>query len=521
MLSLQIPLIHPLHLNLLYALLSASLIQRLMNRNDTESQGIFKNNLVYISLCFSLSLLGQVFQNTAIYETGKLLQDCATLGLGLLLIRICGLILLQALISLFQLRMPRIVQELLLMIAYLVWTLLWLRLAGLNLSALVTTSAVITAIAAFSMQETLGNILGGLALQIDNSVRIGDWIRLDEIRGQVIDVRWRHTAVRSNNGNLIVIPNSVLMKSKVDIYSRSSAPDLRRWVHFRVNDNVAPQLVIETVETALRQTRIDHISSSKPIDCIVTDLRDGSIDYALRYWLNNPAHDDGTDSSVRIHFYSALKRQNLFLAHPCMDLELTTSSGQQSLNQQQAELESRLLALSKVKLLAGLNAEEMLWLAKTLRETPFIKGDLITRQGAVAHWLYLLVSGEADIWHEPQDQERHHLGTLKEGEVFGEIGLLTGAPRAATVTAKTNTLCYRLDKDHFESILHTRPELAVQLAQSLSLRKDTLELLRNESNTPAHLEPASYLKSIRHFLVYSDAILFHKSIFCKNLPEFQ
>jgi len=54
-----------------------------------------------------------------------------------------------------------------------------IRLAGVDPSSLVTTSAVITAIIAFSMQDTLGNVLGGLFLELDDSLSIGDWVRID------------------------------------------------------------------------------------------------------------------------------------------------------------------------------------------------------------------------------------------------------------------------------------------------------------------------------------------------------
>ncbi len=374
-----------------------------------------------------------------------------------------------------------------------------LRLAGLDLSGLVTTSAVITGVVAFSMQETLGNILGGLALQVDNSVRIGDWIKIDDVRGKVVEVHWRHTAVQTNNGSLIVIPNSVLMKSKVDVYSRESKPEFRRWVNFWIEDAVPPQQVIATVQTALRQAHIEHISTARPPECIVTDYREGLIQYAVRYWLTNPGHDDTTDSAVRIHFYSALQRQSMSLAHPCMDIRLNADSERRSSARLSAEMEVRKKALGKVALFSSLTEEELAKLAQALRNTPFVKGDTITRQGAVAHWLYLLVGGEADVWFEAEGQERLHCATLKAGDVFGEIGLLTGAPRGATVTARTDALCYRLDKENFASILHERPELADEFAHVLSDRNQVLSAIRSDHAEPEQVQQANYVASIRRF----------------------
>lgn len=499
MLTLDGPWLNLWHAGMVGAVLVCSTAQLLLMRSDPERHRMFRNNLLFGGLCLAASLFGRLLADTQLLQAAGLLEGGAALGLVLLLIRICGLTAFRVLLPALRIHPPRIMEDILLVLTYIVWGLVWLRMVGLDLSGLVTTSAVITGVVAFSMQETLGNILGGLALQLDNSVRIGDWIKLDDVRGQVVEVHWRHTAVRTNNGNLIVIPNSVLMKSKVDVYSRASKPELRRWVHFWVEDSTPPQEVISTVETALRQTHIQHISPIKPPECIVTDYRDGSIHYAVRYWLSNPAHDDGTDSAVRIHFYSALQRQNLSLAHPCMDVRMNNESEQQSDARQLAEVALRKAALGKVSLFSGLTDEELTGLAKSLRKTPFIEHDVMTRQGAVAHWLYLLASGEGDVWYEAEGQERRHCAILHPGDVFGEIGLLTGAPRAATVTARTNALCYRLDKENFEAILHARPELADEFAHILSERNQLLDAVRSDHSHEVQAQQDNYRTSIRRF----------------------
>lgn len=89
-----------------------------------------------------------------------------------------------------------------------------LRTAGVDLTSSFTTSAVITAVIAFSMQDTLGNILGGIVLQLDDSVGVGDWVRVDEVSGRIVDIRWRHTAIETRNRETVIVPNSWLMKNR-------------------------------------------------------------------------------------------------------------------------------------------------------------------------------------------------------------------------------------------------------------------------------------------------------------------
>src|SRR4029077_9143258 len=114
------------------------------------------------------------------------------------------------------------------------------------------------------------------------------------------------------------------------------------------------------------------------------------------------------------------------------------------------EIEVRIAALRSVELFACLDRHEVHALAKRLVAAPFAAGDVITRQGAIAHWLYLLTGGEADVWLDAHDAPRPRVATLGPRNVVGEMGMLTGEPRRATVIAKTDVECYRLDKAGFE-----------------------------------------------------------------------
>lgn len=486
------------HLGLIASTLAASLIQLLLTRKRADSGRILRNNLLFGSLCLLLSLLVHPLTLAGLRQTAGVLDELSTLGLGLLLIRISGLTAFRVFLPALHFTPPAILEDILLVLTYFAWGMVRLRTAGLDLTGLVTTSAVITGVIAFSMQETLGNILGGLALQLDNSVRIGDWISVDGTRGQVVEVHWRHTDVRTTNGHLIVIPNGILMKARVDVYSREEDLQFRRWIKFWVSDSIPPQEIIKTVSKALREAQIEHVSTQPPVDCLVTDCKEGMIEYAVRYWLDDPRHDDGTDSSVRVHFYSALKRQNYSLAHPWMNVTIVKDDGKISPMQEEQELTRRKHALSRVSLFAMLSPEEIAQMAPALRPAPFVKDDVMTKQGAVAHWLYLLVEGEADVWYE-SGTGRTHLAVLKEGDVFGEMGLLTGEPRSATVIARTDAICYRLDKELFALILRQRPALAIEFAHILTQRSKELAALKMHTQAQPQVEHATYLDSIRRF----------------------
>jgi CRP-like cAMP-binding protein len=117
-----------------------------------------------------------------------------------------------------------------------------------------------------------------------------------------------------------------------------------------------------------------------------------------------------------------------------------------------------------------LSEEERGSLAAQLRYSPFTKGDVMTKQGAQAHWLYLIEDGCASVRVAEGDLERE-VATLHGPELFGEMSLLTGAPRSATVIATEDVECFRLDKLALQPLLSARPELAKHLADLLARRQ--------------------------------------------------
>ena len=146
------------------------------------------------------------------------LREFALLIVAFGLVRISVIFLFEGLFP--QSSVPRMMADVLMVVALIVYTIYRMNEIGVNLASLITTSAVLTGVIAFSMQEMLGNLWGGIALQADNTCRIGDWIRVDGVVGQVIGIRWRCLAVATNDGETVMMPNAQLVKSRVTVLAR-------------------------------------------------------------------------------------------------------------------------------------------------------------------------------------------------------------------------------------------------------------------------------------------------------------
>lgn len=411
-------------------------------------------------------------------------RQLAVLVVGLAVIRLGGIALFRALLPPLGLRPPRMVEDLATFAGYALWGMVRLSSVGLDLGSIVTTSAVITAIIAFSLQETLGNIFGGATLQLENSIHVGDWIKAGDVAGRVVDIRWRSTLVETRNWETVVIPNSALMKEQFTILGRRAGQPLqwRRWIRFDASFDVPPGRVIHAVEDALHRASIPGVAAEPPPNCVLMDLNGSTMQYAVRYWLTDLAADDPTDSAVRERLYAAFRRAGLEFALDERIIHLVQSGEAETRRRSRKELEQRLAVLRRIELFAGCSDAERADLAQHLVHAPFVAGEVLTRQGDTAHWLYLVVSGEVDVVFDDGHGQRRPLGVIRGGDggaFFGEMGLLTGAPRTASVVARTDVECYRLDKVGFEQTLKARPAIAEEVSTVMARRQADLAAARD------------------------------------------
>jgi small-conductance mechanosensitive channel/CRP-like cAMP-binding protein len=413
--------------------------------------------------------------------TARFVEWVALINLGCVL-------LFNVLLAAVRLKPPRIMIDLPLAVAYLAVGIALLSQSGVNLNGILVTSTVITAAVAFSLQDTLGNIMGGLALQTERTVSVGDWIRVGTEEGRVSEIRWRQTSIETRNWDTVVIPNSVLMRTQVTLlgHRTAAARQQRRWVYFNVDYRYAPSQVIAAVETALCAEPIAHVSRDPAPHCLLIDFKDSYGYYAARYWLTDLALPDPTDSVVRQRIYFALKRANIPLSIPAQMIFVEENDAARRKRKDAEEIARRTESLRRVELFAPLTEEERVRLAACLNVAPFIRGEFVTRQGAVAHWLYIIRKGEVEVRVQAQGSDlSERVATLHEDDFFGEMSLMTGAPRTATVIALTDVECYRLDKESFNDVLRRRPEMAQDLAELLARRRVELDTVLEELSEEA------------------------------------
>lgn len=460
----------------------AVLLALLLRRH---SGGMLRFTALMLLLFFSFLLLESALRAAAIMSAARVLHYSALLVLGILLVRQVGLCWFRLLIPRFNLHPPRILEELLILLGYVGWTLYLLSGAGLELSSLVTSTAVVTAILAFAMQDTLGNILSGLALQLDQSICLGDWLEFEDMFGEVIQVQWRHTAIMTRFGEKILIPNSDLMKNRVKIIGGQTVPGRYNTLYFYSSYELSPSRVISTVQENLNRTLIDGRLPAHPPVCQVYDFNDGQITYALHYWVADPRSVGGVRSLMWQHIYAIYQRNGWYLSAPNRDISvLSAARKKQSFSHPyEHNISEKLQFLQQVGLFKVLTQQELAQLAEQLQTVFFVEGGTVIVQGQPGKSMFIIVRGRAAV-HVETDGVQQCVALLAESDIFGEMSLMTGDPRQATVIAEQDLLCYKLDKDSFAQIIGERPELAESIAELLSQRASELEAIQKNITRP-------------------------------------
>jgi small-conductance mechanosensitive channel/CRP-like cAMP-binding protein len=488
-----------------YVIVIALVLTGFLLRARPGERGTYLNTL----WLFLLGMLGVAAAHGATllgFDTAaRVVQTVFRIVWTIALIRIAGFALFRLVLPKLGKPLPRIIEDLAIIAVYSAYGLSQLRVFGVDLTGILATSAIITAVLAFAMQDTLGNVLGGLALQLDHSVRVGDWIQMDNLTGRVTDIRWRSTLVETRTWETVVIPNSALMKGRFVILGRREGAPLqwRRALDFMVDPAVPPARVINLVEEEMREILIANVARTPAPNCVLLRFEHGNLAYRLRYFLTDLQEDEPTDSAVRVHLFASLQRAGLRVAEEQRTIHAVAKDEAHAETVRQRELSRRLLMIKQIDLLSPLSEEERGFIAARLQYAPFARGDVITKQGSVAHWLYIIAFGEAEVRYEQPGRAPRVIGTVRAGQFFGEMGLLAGESRNATVVARTDVECYRLDRASFQGLLLARPEIADEVSRVIAARKPGLESARAEAaDAMAHPAPATQpalLDRIQHF----------------------
>ncbi|WP_437995847.1 mechanosensitive ion channel domain-containing protein [Sorangium sp. So ce185] len=211
-----------------------------------------------------------------------------------------------------KVQLPALVRHLLLTILYLVAGLSIVgAVTGVDLVPLLATSTVITVVLGLALQDTLGNLFAGLALHSERSFGVGDWILVDGIEGQVVYVGWRSTRLRTFSGDIVILPNSIIAKARVQNFC---APDrtCARNIEMLVALDAAPEAVERAAQRAYAQ--VPDILREPPPRLWLAAVTPLFQRYVIKFWIADFERHDLLESELMRAFFRACRDEGVALS---------------------------------------------------------------------------------------------------------------------------------------------------------------------------------------------------------------
>lgn len=371
-------------------------------------------------------------------------------------------------------QLPKIIRDIIQGVVYFVLLLALLRQLGLEPGQLLTTSALLTAVIGLSLQDTLGNLIAGLSVQIQRPFSVGDWIQFDTDPmhvGRVVEINWRATTILTLDEMEVVVPNGTLAKAALRVFTRPSRI-VRRHVYFNAPYEAPPrkvqQLVLEAVKDAPGVLK-------EPAPTLLTiGFGESGMQYWLRVFIDQFARRDIIDAGVRDRVWYALQRGGISIAVPHRAVHLHAHSAESRALETEVRTDDRDRALQDIDFLKVIGPAQRRELAARASTRLFAQGEVIVRQGEESAELFLILSGETIVVLESGDQQTE-ITRLGPGKFFGEMALVTREKRTATVKASSDCELLVIDHQAFEAVLQKQPEVVEELSRVLTERRLQLD----------------------------------------------
>jgi small-conductance mechanosensitive channel/CRP-like cAMP-binding protein len=339
---------------------------------------------------------------------------------------------------------------------------------GWDVSKLALQSAVVSAVLGFALQDVLKNVFAGMALQTELPFDTGDWLEVDGEPRQVIGMTWRSTHLRNTLGVDFREPNANLVSARVKNLGSGVEP-IAIPMRVQVAYGSPPRLVKDSLEKAVRAT--PGVVEAPAASAFLVGFADSGVEYEVRAWTREVHAITRLRDHVLSRIWYQLHRDGWKIPYPVRTVEVEPAA---KIAADKAAWRARRAEelLARIDLFAALSEETRRRVAAGARLQYFDAGERLVSEGETGDSLFILARGAVIISKSGRDigTTSVALAVLREGEFFGEMSLLTGAPRSASVTSEGPCEVFVLDRQALAPILEADPQIAEVLSKRLAER---------------------------------------------------
>lgn len=364
---------------------------------------------------------------------------------------------------------PKLLRDtLLLVIIVITLVLILIYIFNFNAAWVGGGAAVITVVLGLALQNVLGDLFSGVVLQFEHPFRHGDWIIVGEHEGEIVEINWRATRLRTRQNIGIVIPNSVIAKAEIqnlNLDTPSAAVDRFVGTEYKEPPNRVKGAIMEGIlqcGDVLRQ----------PAPRVWThEYGDHAIIYRMRFWVRDFEKVPKIADDVLTNIWYVFKRYDITIPWPIRNVYMRTEE-RPTLEE---TMDSVTGLLRQVDIFTPLSREQIEALAEGLIPKFFGRGEVLVKQGEEGNSFFIIEQGRVEVLITPEGSTTEaSVAVLGPRDFFGEMSLLAGDKRTATVKAIEDVRVIIIDKDSFSRIIHENPEVAAEMAACYMQRTQEL-----------------------------------------------
>ena len=363
---------------------------------------------------------------------------------------------------------------------------------GFNLASLAVVAGGLGVGIGFGIQDLTTNFVSGLTLLLDRPVKVGDFVELDGLMGIVKKISIRSTIIITNDDSSVIVPNSTMISNKIVNWSYEN-PLLCLRLSIEVAENSDPLLVTETLlNIAYAEAGVLYEPHPK---VLFVEFGDDSFKFELLVWTDRPTEREVIKSSL--NFAIEYNFRQLKIDFPFNDREISLKNPEVLLSlfnknetgidttntssendtkmpicaeevKKRSSLSCLLREVEYFETLTDLELRQLIEVGYRQRLRPH---EFLFRENDPGDAFYLILSGSVEVFVEAIDKHLNNLGT---GQFLGELSLMLGIPRTASVRALEETILFAINKEGFQKVLTERPDLSEQIIQEIVKHKEEL-----------------------------------------------
>jgi small-conductance mechanosensitive channel/CRP-like cAMP-binding protein len=379
-----------------------------------------------------------------------------------------------------QTPIPHFLREVVALVIFLIALLIVLSVgyhAERELKGVLAGSGIAAIILGFAGQNLVGGIIAGMSLQINRPYKVGDWLQVGERFAEVMEINWRSTRLRTNDNIYLDIPNNEIVRQTIiNLHYPTQLHAMR--IRVGVEYGAPPNRVKDALFRAAMSAH--GVVQDPPVRVFLVDFADSAVIYEIKFYMLNHARINEINDAVRTNVWYELKRQRITIPYPIRTLQVQRRVSP-ALDEDHAEAREILRGQS---LFGCLSDEQIDSLVKQSRLNHFGRGERVIEEGAEGESMFVLLRGAAQV-SVSKNGSAIPVATLRSGDCFGEMSLLTGERRSATVRAEGDAYVMEISKPIMADILRQAPDCLNQLSEILAKRKIETEGIIKETTSAA------------------------------------